>query len=251
MKKIILLGVVTFLIALLSKTPASIIAPWLTAGSPFTLQAVSGSLWKGRAGDISYEKISLGSGHWTVSPFGLLAGAFQGQFGINGNDMKADGGYQYSFTNRLMLDQTQFKIDGGLINQLQRYARLNGQFVGKINHLEMSLKEPLQPPLVSGLLNWERGSLTSPVKLPAGNYQLKIEPETEGVLIARVSAKDAPVDIKGSVTLDSEWQYRTDLKLKTTASGQGLNGMLSMVGRPQSDGYISIVETGKLLKEKE
>jgi hypothetical protein len=102
--------------------------------------------------------------------------------------------------------------------------------------------------VVSAVLSWEQGGLTSPIRLPEGNYQLKIEPETDGKLIGVLTAHDAPVDIKGNVVLDSEWQYLTDLKLKTMPKGQSLQGMISMVGRPKPDGYIHIKEKGKLFK---
>ena len=248
MKKIIILGIVVFLIALLLKTPASLIAKQVESNTALTLQGASGSLWKGNATRAVFDGVDVGEVSWTVSPLGLLTGAAKGDFTIQGDELTANGSYTVSVSKTLTLDNAQFKTTGSFINQFQRYAKMSGDLRGSIDHLEMQQTDPLSLPVVSAVLNWEQGGLTSPIRLPEGSYQLKIEPEAEGKLIGVLTAHDAPVDIKGNVVLDSEWQYLTDLKLKTTPKGQSLQGMISMVGRPKPDGYIHIKEKGKLFK---
>ncbi len=246
MKKVIILSSVVFLIALLLKTPASIIASQVEKNTPVVLQGVSGSLWKGNAARVVFKGIDLGEASWTLSPLGLVTGSARGDFRLKGKELTANGAYKISISKTLMLDDVQFTASGYFINKTQRYAKLTGNFRGTIEHLEMQQNEPLTPPLVSGLLNWEKGGLDSPIKLPVGNYQLKIEPESEGKLIGKITANDAPVDIKGQIVLDNKWQYQADLKLKTTARGASLKGMLSMIGQPKADGYIHIKEKGSL-----
>ncbi len=246
MRKLIILSVVVFILAVLFKTPARVISAQLPKNSPVSLQGVSGSLWEGKAAQINVDGVNLGEVNWTVNPLGLLTGAAKGDFHIQGQELKADGNYQISLGKVLTVDKATFSTTGRFVNKLQRYARLDGDFRGSIDHLEMEINEVLAPPVVSGLINWEQGSVSSPIKLAEGNYQIKVEPESEGRLVAKITANDAPVDIKGDVVLDSQWQYETNLKIKTKQRGASIQGMLSMAGRPQPDGYIHVKEKGRL-----
>jgi len=248
MKRIIILGIVIFLLAVLLKTPARLISSQLPKNSPVTLHGVTGSLWKGDAQQLLVNGVNLGTINWTVSALGLLTGGAKGDFTVKGKEFTASGQYKASVSKTLTLNDAQFTTTGRFINQFQKYGTLNGDFRGSIDYLEMAITEPLNPPVLSALINWEQGGLTSPIKLVEGNYQIKIESESEGELVAKITANDAPVDIKGNIVLDDKWQYQTDLKLKTTPKGQNLQGMMSMIGRVQPDGYFHIKEKGKLFK---
>jgi len=245
-KKIVLLGIAVFLLALFLKTPASLIVSQIESQSNVSLSGVSGTLWKGRAQQLNVAGNPLGELSWTVKLWSLLTGSLAGKLDIQGDELTVDGNYAISFARTLTLDDTHIEISAGLINSLQSYVRLSGGHLrGTIDHLEVPLS--LQtPPLMAAIINLEQGGLSSPFSVAEGNYQLKIEPKAEGILLGTLNSSDAPVDLKGTVSLNKDWRYQTDLKIKTTPQGRNLQGTLSMIGRPQADGYIHIKESAQL-----
>ncbi len=245
MKKLVLLGLIAFIGALIVKTPASLISQQLEAQTEIRLHGVQGTLWEGVAAQLSVGKVTLGKLDWSVNPWSLLTGSLGGVLAIKGEALTVKGEYALSLGNTLALDAVQFVVDGGFINNVQNYGKVYGTFRGKIDHLEMPL-DLKTPPVVAATINWEKGGLFSPVTLSEGNYQLKIEPEKDGKLRGVLISRKAPVDVKGFAVLDQNWHYQTDLKIKTNPQGENLKGMLSMLGRPQADGYIMIREQGQL-----
>lgn len=246
MKKI-LLGLVIFILAVLIKTPISFVSSYIDAG-PLDFQETQGTLWQGKASKLRFKGIDLGSISWRINPVGLLTGKIKGDFSIKGADINIKGGFGSSLNgNTVTLDNTRFSASGRFVNKVQEYATISGNLNGVINHLEIQ-QASKRLPKVAGVINWERGGLSAPIKLPKGNYQVVLKPSSGGELLGVISSQDAPVDVKGNVKIDSQWKYLTDLKVKATSKGKSIKGMLSMVGKPQKDGYIHIKTAGSLMK---
>ncbi len=246
----ILLGLLVFIGAVLYKTPTKVVSPYIPT-APLYFEGVTGSLWKGEASELTFDGVRLGAVRWTMNPLALVIGKVNGTFIIDGNELSAKGNYSSSFNGQtLSLDNTQFNAKGSFINKTQKYARLSGNLRGFIDHLEIQQPFTAAPPLLSGMLNWERGGLTSPINLPDGNYQFIFKPEAEGKTVTTISSKNAPVDVKGNAILHQNWTYQTNIKIKALPKGKSIQGMLNMVGRPQADGYIHINQSGTLIKNK-
>ena len=244
------MGLLVFIGAVLYKTPIRAVTDYIPT-APLDFQGVSGSLWKGEAEWLSFDGLRLGAIRWTINPLGFITGSIKGTFIIDGHDLSAKGNYSSSFNGQTMsLDNTQFNAKGSFINKTQKYASLSGSIRGFIDQIEVQQPFTAIPPRVSGMLNWEKGGLTSPVKLAEGNYQLILKPDTDGKTIATISSKDAPVDLKGTATLNNNWTYQSNIKIKALPKGKSIQGMLNMVGKPQVDGYIHINQSGTLLKKK-
>jgi hypothetical protein len=244
--KKILLGLVIFILAVVVKAPISYISPYIKSG-PLNFEGTQGTLWKGKASQLRIEGIKLGAISWTINPIWLLTGKIKGDFFIKDVDLDIQGDFGSSLNgDTLTLDNTRFAANGRFINKVQHYAIMSGNLNGFIDHFELQQSTKL-PPKVAGMINWERGGLLSPIKLPKGNYQLILKPEADGKMLGMISSNDAPVDIKGNIKLDSQWKYITDLKIKSTAKGKTIQGMLSMAGKPGKDGYIHVKQVGNLL----
>lgn len=246
-KKIIFLGLITFIIALLWKAPATLLSNYLEQNNPdLIIKGVDGHFWRGSAEQVSYRQNVLGKATWTINPLGLLTASFKGHLTLQSAEFNLDGDFVSGMKGSLLLTDTQFDIAGTWINRLQNYTTLGGTFRGVLTELESTASNPVEPPLINGTLNWEQGSINSPITLPDGNYQLVITPDSNRKLTAELTSNKAPLLLKGNLTLDKTWQYSTDLNVKTTPKGQVLAGMLSLVGKRSPDGSVQIKKSGSL-----
>jgi general secretion pathway protein N len=247
MKKLILLGLITFIIALLWQAPATLLATTLEQNNPgLRIKGISGRFWNGSAEQVTYQQTPLGKATWTINPLGLLMASFKGHLTLHSTDFNLDGDFVAGMKGSLSLTDTQFDASGAWINRLQNYTRLGGTFRGSIIELDSTPSNPAEPPLINGTLNWEQGSIKSPINLPEGNYQLVITPDSDGKLTGKLASNKAPLDLKGTLTLDKTWKYTTDVKVKATPKGKALRGLLSMAGKKSPDGSIHLKQTGSL-----
>ena len=247
MKKLIVLGLITFIIALLWQAPATLLATTLEQNNPgLNIKGISGRFWKGSAEQVTYQQTPLGKATWTINPLGLLMASFKGHLTLSSTDFNLDGDFVAGMKGSLSLTDTLFDVSGAWINRLQNYTTLGGTFRGIIAELESTPNNPAEPPLINGTLNWEQGSIKKPINLPDGNYQLIITPDSDGKLTGELTSNKAPLDLKGTLTLDKTWQYTTDVKVKATPKGQALKRMLSMIAKKSPDGRIHLKQTGSL-----
>lgn len=246
-KKIIFLGLISFIIALLWQAPATLLTNYLEQNNPrLSIKGISGTFWQGSAEQVMYQQNPLGKADWTISPLGLLSAGFAGHIALASSDFNLDGDFVSGMDGSLLLSDAQFDISAQWINRVQSYAVLAGSFRGLINEFESQPSNPIAPPLLNGTLNWEQGAIKSPLQLPSGNYQLAITPDDAGKLTGQLSTNKAPLAIKGTVSLDKTWQYATDLKVKTTPKGKALAGFLAIAGKKSPDGSVNIKKTGTL-----
>lgn len=246
-KKILFLGLLTFIAALLWQAPATLLTTHLEQNNPgLSIKGIEGQFWKGSAEQVSYQQNPLGTATWTISPLGLLMAGFSGHLTLNSPDFNVDGRFISGMDGSLLLNDMRFDVSSQWINRVQNYTILAGNFRGLITELESKPSNPTEPPLINGTLNWEQGAIKKPLSLPTGNYRLAITPDTNGKLTAKLSANKAPLEIKGTLTLDKKWQYSTDLKVKTTPTGKALKGFLSMTGKKNTDGSVQIKKSGTL-----
>jgi len=246
-KKLIFLGLISFIIALLWQAPATLLATTLEQNNPgLSINGVAGRFWNGSAEQVTYQQTPLGKATWTITPLGLLTASVKGHLTLHSTDFNLTGDFVAGMKGSLLLTDALFDVSGAWVNRLQNYTRLGGTFRGVITELESTPSNPAEPPLINGTLNWEQGAIKSPINLPEGNYQLVITPDSKGKLTGKLASNKAPLDLKGTLTLDKTWQYTTDVKVKTTPKGKALKGMLSMAGKKSPDGSIHLKKTGSL-----
>ena len=242
MKKIIFLGLISFLLAALWLLPLPIAKPYLEKMIPgLSMGETNGTLWEGQANNLTINKINLEQVSWKVAPLKSLSTlALKSSFTIKGDKINANGMAGLRPDRSLLLDNTQLEISTDLINQQQRRVKLAGDIQASIKHAR--IKHPLLP-VIDGEVDWKNGAINSPVKLPAGDYHTVITPTDTGLLMD-LSAKDAPMELKGNITLNNEWQYKTNLSIQP--KDKGLGSMLGLVGKKQANGNILIQQRGDL-----
>ena len=243
MKKILFFGLLAFLIAALWQLPLSYAKPHiekLTKGD-IQLGEVSGTIWKGESKNFSVKNTPLGRLNWTVQPLkSLLSLSVKSSFKLDGDNIKANGFVGVFPNKKVTLNNTAFDIDALFINKLQNKAVLDGEIKGDIKHAELHNKNL---PIIDGTIDWKEGALKSPIKLPAGDYNAIITPDS-GNLRIKLTSTDAPAELNGDIKLNKDWKYDSNIKVK--ANDKGLNSMLKFTGKPQADGSYAFKNKGDL-----
>ena len=75
---------------------------------------------------------------------------------------------------------------------------------------------------------------------------LDITPQGEDH-IGKLSNTDGQLDLRGEVLLDQAGNYKADIRIQPTAeTPQQVDGVLSLLGRPASDGSYRIRNNGNI-----
>ena len=245
LKGLILLGIVSFSAAALWKMPASFAYQHIPHGN-IQAQGISGTIWYGKAEQISFKKITVNNVSWAFNPIeSLKSVALKTQIQIQDADLSANGLAGVNLSQTLYLENAQIEISAAFIAKLQRMAKLKGDIEAKITYLELA-KGVL--PIIDANIHWKQGELITPIRIrPAGDYSLIITPDNNKGLNAKINSHKAPLILEGEANIDSQWKYNTNIKIKATPANQGIMNMLKMViGKLEKDGSAIIKQQGQL-----
>ncbi|PWQ94613.1 type II secretion system protein N [Leucothrix arctica] len=246
--KLILLGLVTFLVTAFALTPVSFVEPHLEKAAPnIVIDNSTGTIWNGQAANLRIDNLNLGRVKWKVRPLkSLMSLSLVSDFNINGEELTAEGLAAYGLDRTIRLTDTTFEADASIASKFQRNFRLGGSFQGLIQSAEL---EPNVFPIIDGVLNWAQGSLTSPLRLDPANYRADIR-SSKDKLTADISASDGPIDLSGLASITNEWVYEADILAKAKP---GLNPLINNVlrnaaggSKPSADGSIRINRKGSI-----
>jgi hypothetical protein len=242
MKKKILLGIFSFLLATLWLLPLSIIKPYAEKMvNGLKLEGVRGTVWRGGAQHFTANNNYLGKVNWHVQPLQSLTSlSLKSNFSIDGDELSAMGLAGLTLDNKIILNNTQFDLNASYINRLQKNTKLSGNFKGNIKYAEIDQQVA---PQIDGVVDWKEGAVNSPIKIEAGDYRAVIKP-VSGDLDIKLSSNEAPIELNGDFKLKSDWTFTTKLRAKT--NNPGLSAMLNLAGKPQADGSVLINKTGNL-----
>lgn len=242
MKKIIFFGLISFLFAAIWQLPLSFAKPYIEkATKQIRMTDVSGTVWNAEAKLLTINNTNIENVKWKVRPLESLKSlSLNTSFTINDRNLTASGVAQITPQQNLILDNTKFTLDASYLNTVQRTAKLTGDIIGNIKHAVIIEN---QVPEINGVVNWNAAAVTSPIKLPQGDYHALITPENNGLNI-KLTSSDAPAELNGHIKLNKEWLYDADISIK--AKDQGLASMLAFIAKKQADGSIKIKHKGNL-----
>ncbi|MEE9327161.1 MAG: type II secretion system protein N [Cocleimonas sp.] len=243
MKKIIFLGLVSFLLATIWQLPLSIAKPYVEKMvNTLKLDKVSGTVWQGKVQHFSIQNTNLGKVNWNVQPLqSILSLSLKSSFKIKSPDLSAQGIVAITPTKTLILNNTVFDLDANYINTLQNKTVLAGDIRGSIKYAKLDQQRNL--PEVDALINWQGGAMQLPIKLEPGDYHAVITPESDKLNI-KLTSSEAPLELNGNIVLNKEWQY--DANITAKAQKPGLRAMLNIAGKAQNDGSALIKQKGDL-----
>lgn len=244
--KLLLLGLLTFLITAVWLTPAAFVAPYLERAAPaLRIANASGTIWNGAAGSVRANNFDVGAVDWKVRPLNsLLSLSLVTDVIIKGTELNADGNVAYGLDKSIRLSALKFDADASIVKRFQPQVGLIGTFEGLIDDAEI---QKGGFPVVNGVVNFVKGGVVFP-RVEPGNYRADISSENDS-LIAEISSVDSPLSLEGKASINSSWQYQSDILAK---GGQGLNPMIMNLLRPVAgnnpgpDGSLRINRKGKI-----
>jgi len=244
--KLILLGLLTFVLTALWLTPAAFVAPYIERAAPnVRINNASGTLWNGLATSVRVNNFDLGSVDWKIHPMSsLLSLSLVADVDIKGGELNATGNAAYGYDKSIRLSELTFAADASIIRRFQSQVQLTGDIEGIIDNAQIV---PGGFPVINGVVNLVQGSVIFP-RVEPGNYRADIKSESNS-LIAEISSADSPLSLDGKVSINSNWQYQSDVLAK---AGPSLNPMIMNLLRPVAgnnpgpDGSLRINRNGKI-----
>lgn len=244
--KLILLGLLTFTVTAIWLTPAAFVAPYIQRMAPnIAITGSSGTIWNGSASNLQVNNVDLGTVNWKVLPLTSLTSlSLSSDIDIDGPEITATGRAAYAYDRTIRLNDVQFEAEASLVARFQP-AKLGGKFQGLIEQAEV---RPQTFPSITGVLNWVQGTVSFPIRLNSGNYRADISSQDD-TITAAIESAGAPLELSGTTSLNSQWQYQANITAKTQPGVPPLltNLLRSAAGgNPSADGSVQISRKGSI-----
>lgn len=249
-RTLILAGTTSFLLASLPQLPASLLLKILPADLPLQVQGIGGTLWQGYARHVTWQPLRLNNIDWELQLGALLQGKLAARLSAQlavGGTLQGDCAWAFSGTlhcENLSLNKLPAAALAPYTQQLL-IPPLSGHFQGE--NLSLTWQQGTLPQL-SGQLEWQDAGVQM---LPQryGTYRADFSSTPENSLsITLSSAPEAAFSVDGTVTVQANGQYQSQINLKPEASVDvgTKQFMASMIVPPQPDGTFRIKEQGQL-----
>lgn len=242
---LIALGLVVLALGLLvALFPAS--WAWRLAGDkPAQLQVgpIHGSVWQGRAEDLRYAGLDLGTLHWRLSPAQLwgrtdLHLRLQGALYHGKAEITRSGD---TLTGRdVHLEAT---VDTLPVTLGTPAMHPRGTLVVDIDRVELHDRWPRT---LEGHVTWQDAELADRFDtVPLGDLRADLGERNGSVLVAKLSDGGGPLALSGTVEV-SPLGWRVDAVLRTRKDTPLMHRVIAQLGQPSSDGSLHVDMHGGL-----
>lgn len=243
----LLLGLLTYALALLISLPAALVHDWSRERGwwPQRLQAgmVSGSLWSGRIQELHWDEARLGGLRWRWLPGQALRGTLGLQL-----DMDQPGA---SVSTRLLLDRAARRLQPSQLDLSAAWLagtfiplplQVQGRLVADPAGLNLAWQQEFL--LAQGRLVWIDAALGFSRALPLGDLQASLAVR-DGQLVLDVSDQGGPLILDAAARLDLNGGYHIEgeLGLREGADPE-LAALLASLGRPDARGRVPFAFSG-------
>ena len=245
------LGLGLYVAFALAKFPAGVAVRWFAPPS-VTFAGVAGTLWSGSAATCSVNGFTAEALRWRLRPTSLFLGRVSANVEARIPDGFVSGDVTASASSVRFSDlraATSLPALAGVLPTVLRGIR--GQASVALESLvlengwpaaivgDLKLAQIEAPPLISD----GRGSL-----VVLGDYTVTFVPAPQGEILGNVVDNGGPLEVKGTVRLDTARAYTIDalVKPRTGAAAMLVQGLKVMTGDPDPEGRHRFNETGTL-----
>lgn len=208
-------GIVIYLLIVVFKWPAARVDSYIEAQVPgLSLSVVSGTVFNGQAGQVSYQGKALGSARWRLLFQTLLTGRaeYQLDFETAAGPGKANVGVTFA-GNVYGHDVDLTLLPDEVINYVSPVAvRTSGALNLLIENFE--IRDGF-PDALGGKAFWKGAAILAPVEMMFGDAVMDMQ-SSGGELIGRIESEGG-IDVTGEVALAPGGKYRFDLLLSPDA----------------------------------
>lgn len=247
-----LLGLAAFAGLLIAKTPAQFVAERYRESLPVTLSGIEGSIWVGRAAQLSYADIQLHALTWQIHPLALMTGQLHADLDLLEGPITGKAQVKTALDRSLQLTQTRLRLPADQLQIPDLSAEFAGDLNVRIDHLELADATDPWPrgeggvPDIQAQVVWQSAGLTAPLQLALGQFVLALT-NRDGELRGDLTSPEGPLETQGNIRIQAGGQYDLVLRLQPRGDApDDLRQMLELLGRPDRSGAVTLRQSGNI-----
>lgn len=196
------LGILLFLVFVITSIPAIWGAYLLTRGTGVAMNGVTGTLWNGRASLVSVrsgaQEYSLGQLNWTLSPWSLLTLSPCAQVTTNMPMQQFEGQICSGASGVIKVRQADVSLPAALV-QSKLPVPIQGQFSTHIDELELRGNVLLK---LKGNLTWNGAMVNTGTRwMDIGSFGAEFSDNGNNGISAKLFQLAGPVDVNLQIEL--------------------------------------------------
>ena len=242
--RLIALGVAAYLLMLVFTFPATRLTGMLEQRIPdLSVLAVTGSVFSGKAGQVVWQDLNLGTMHWQFSPLALLLGRIEYVVELThpANSGQLSAGVPL-FGNTYLQDMQLRLLPDRIVNH---YSPVEVQTGGEmlLDFEEVDVSNVFSG-TTRGWIAWQDAVVLDPVNMVLG--QLEIEVQGDNGVLAGEITQGGVLGASGGMSLLPDGTYQIDMTLQPgpDATPETLE-LLEHSARLQSDGSYRVQQSGR------
>lgn len=239
-KKLVVLGVASLLVFLLSQMPASIL---FLALSPLNVQGfgVNGTVWNGSATIVNVGRQQIRNTEWDLAVGSLLLGRLGGDFKSEWGDGFAAGNGSLSVGGTIRLSELSAGVNAKMASSLFSLPAANGIVTVDIQQLVVANNWPQTLTGIAEVSGLYSTALMGPsAATMALDLEIEFDSETEtaeGTITGRIKDTGGPVELNGTLTLTQPGNYDVNVIVKARPGAPAaLQDNLKFIGTPDASG---------------
>lgn len=241
-KRLILAGIITFVIGLIISFPARVAYQWF-APAELRLSGISGSIWRGTATEGSAGGVYLTDIDWSFRPLGLLTGKLEFASSSNLASGFIDANIAVGVTGSLTLSDVSGALTLDSLADMLPLSGIEGDISLQIEELVVENGLPVE---VTGTLKIANLVSRYLAPTPLGDYQAEFETEADGIS-GSVDAISGVLDLIGTISLSPDRNYKFAGKVAARSDAPvGIARQLQLLGSPDAQGRRDFRIEGKL-----
>lgn len=232
-----------FLLGLVILFPARIALAWF---APADLRAagVEGTLWSGRAAEMTAAGVYLAPVSWRFRPGALLGGAvgYYVDAGLTGGSVEGD--IAVTPTGALRVADLEASVPIARVSQLMPVAQAEGRLRAS---LERGRFVDGWPAELVGIVSVEDLVYRPAGSNSIGNYRVEFLPTEDGSLRGVLSDGGGPLEVVGEIAVTGERSYELRGQVKARPGAPAaLTSSLRFLGSPDAAGMREFSLAGRL-----
>ncbi len=249
--RLILLGILTYVIAMVFLFPAApVVEHFKPQLGPVALNGVSGSLFNGKVEQVrsTDDLLPLEASNvtWRLAPSALLKGGAGASIGFDAYGGSGKG--MVTGKRRGDVDVTDFEFDLQAKELEPLLPVPIAEFSGTLSGLIDSLK--LENQLLTqfeGVINWRDAEVQRPFQASLGNLNIDIRPEGDNQHLATIDGSGGDLAIEGTVLIGLNGDFASDVLFTPAGTAsQSLLNNLRQLGPADAQGRVRLKQSGNV-----
>ena len=242
----ILLGLIVCSFLFVTVPPATLFVGLLEARLPgLTVRQSEGSALYGSASDVGLKSIRIENLSWRWHPLALITGRMNYRLLLSEPRLRLEGTVGTDPRGEIHINDLHGRLPLAKLVELIGPTPLvmTGDLVLNINTVRLGANG--LPQAARGKI-YLRDARSSFPRLELGNFGMTLTTKDQAI-VGVIEDEEGPLELAGTLTLGSDGRYRFFARVGVRdKTKRELQGILSILGRPESDGRWNIKFSGAL-----